>query len=143
MAQPDTDERHTGSSGRDTPAADIGPSANPLPRDAASGPAPARLALTISHDSQNCFIDLAGELDLSTLDVLDDAVAGMCSSGYAATVIFGMRRVSFIDCAGLGRLVRLHEHLHSTGGRVLLFRPSPRVRRLLELTRLTTTLEIR
>jgi anti-anti-sigma factor len=142
VAQPDTEDRHVGTSGS-AAATGIGPSASPRSGAAATGPEAPRLGLTVTHDSYNCFIDLTGELDLSTLHVLDDAVADMCRSGHGTTVILGLRRLSFIDCAALGKIVELHHHLRSSGGRVLLFRPPPHVRRLLRLTRLDNTLEVR
>ena len=50
--------------------------------------------------------------------------------------------MTFLDSSGLGTLISLHKTLRSRNGTVRLFKPSPNVQQILELTRLHRVFEI-
>jgi anti-anti-sigma factor len=57
-------------------------------------------------------------------------------------IVLDLAGVTTIDSAGLGELVRLHRSAESNGNLMKLACPNPRVRALLDLTNLSSVLEI-
>lgn len=75
---------------------------------------------------------LVGELDLGSAPTLAAALRAVLP---ADRVRVDARRLTFLDCGGLGTLVdRARWHVRF-GGSFVVERPSPLVRRVLELTR--------
>jgi anti-sigma B factor antagonist len=81
-----------------------------------------------------------GELDLATGDGLRERLAEALGAHPAVTV--DLSGVEFIDCSGLRALTAARRHARRSGSRLVLSRPSPAVRRLLDLTRLAEHFEI-
>ncbi|MCA1694275.1 MAG: STAS domain-containing protein [Actinobacteria bacterium] len=86
-------------------------------------------------------LSLSGELDLSTIEYLENAVdAGV--DGRPELVVLDLRGLTFLDSAGLRLMLRLNERLRSQKGRLVLVQGSRRVHRVFELTLATEELEI-
>ncbi|MFW6155667.1 MAG: STAS domain-containing protein [Planctomycetota bacterium] len=66
-------------------------------------------------------VDLVKAVD----DAVDDA---------GATIILDLANVTYANSAGLGAIFALRKHLVSSGGTLVLARPTPPIRRLLETT---------
>jgi anti-sigma B factor antagonist len=64
-------------------------------------------------------------------------------SGEAGKVVLSFRKVEFLSSAVLGRLVRLHKALQSTGGRLILCRIPPTIFEVFKLTKLDKVLNIK
>ncbi|MFH8345248.1 anti-sigma factor antagonist [Streptomyces sp. NPDC018045] len=77
-------------------------------------------------------IALRGELDLALALALQPTL-GEALPPRPGTVIVNLCQVTFMDCSGLALLCRLRERVTGRGGRLLLLRPRPVVRRLLRL----------
>ncbi|SRR6266542_4910983 len=58
------------------------------------------------------------------------------------SLLVDLGRVTYIDSGGIGALVSMFLHITRRGGRLKLLRPSDRVRRVLEMTRLIDVFEI-
>ena len=86
-----------------------------------------RLTLTLRRDDQDALVDAFGELDLASVAILGRAVADL---GRVRTVVLDASQLSFVDAAGLRGLLALREE----GTIVVLRRPSPLLRRILEIT---------
>jgi anti-anti-sigma factor len=80
-------------------------------------------------------LELAGEIDEASVPELRFRLAAAIdASGAGARVVVDLTGVTFMDCAGVGELVRA---LRSTGrapGAIRLSSPAPLVRRVLDLT---------
>lgn len=101
------------------------------------------LRLSTSHDSNQSWVEASGELDMFTAPMLDEAITRLRQDGFGTAVILDLRHLTFMDCAGLGVLVRHHGGLQADGGRLLLLHPSRAVTRLLTLTGMDAELHIR
>lgn len=94
---------------------------------------PVGVGLRISerHDQDVARVRLAGELDLATapeaLRILLDV------AGRSRQVVVDLAWVTFLDAFACGRLVEAHAAVSASGGRLVLQRPHPRVRRVLTL----------
>jgi len=77
-------------------------------------------------------VALHGELDLADVPaVASHLIAAVAACG--PSVIVDLAGLEFIDCCGLGVLVRLQKWTRECGGDVLLAAPQQHVRRLLRL----------
>jgi anti-sigma B factor antagonist len=76
---------------------------------------------------------LHGEVDIDTAPLLAEA-AEILITGGPSTVTICLARLDFLDAAGLAALVRVEASLNSTGRRLVLTDPQPRVARVFECT---------
>jgi stage II sporulation protein AA (anti-sigma F factor antagonist) len=76
---------------------------------------------------------LMGELDLNGLDQIAGALSDLEGDG---DVELDLSNLAFIDSSGIGAIVRLCR-MFEDRGRVLLLRPRPNVRRVLDLVGLS------
>ncbi len=84
---------------------------------------------------------LSGDLDLSTLDQLKEALDGRLDGG-ADLVVLDLRELTFLDSSGLRLILGLQAGVDEGGGRLVLVKGPRRVHRVLELTRADEELEI-
>jgi anti-anti-sigma factor len=80
-------------------------------------------------------LSVAGELDVSTAGTLESAVEQACGT-QPEELLFDLRELRFMDSAGIAVLLAASRKVPS----VRLREPSPAVRRVLEMTGLTTVL---
>jgi anti-sigma B factor antagonist len=81
-------------------------------------------------------IELAGELDIYTSEVLRTRVGELGDIG-GRHVVIDLAGVQFIDSSGLSALVHTLKHSKDSQGVVTLRRPSEQVRKLLEISGLS------
>lgn len=93
----------------------------------------ALLRVTQTRDPDGCVrLVLAGELDLSTTEIVN---ASLEAVGGDQGVTLDLRDVVFIDCAGIGCLLRWVRHARAGNLALRVERPqSPQTERLLALT---------
>jgi anti-sigma B factor antagonist len=84
---------------------------------------------------------LTGELDLSTIEQLEEAVSANVD-GRPELVVVDLRKLEFLDSTGLRLMLRLHSSLRDQGGRLVMVEGPRRVHRVFELTRAVDELEI-
>jgi len=77
-------------------------------------------------------VTVQGELDFATVDQLADRLAHLQARDVPVTV--DLRRVSFLDCAGLRLLLGAHADGAARGCPVEFIQGPPAVQRLFELT---------
>jgi len=86
-------------------------------------------------------VTLGGELDVFTAGAAVRELLEECVES-AYHVVLDMSQVTFIDSAGIGLLVRTHRGLADVDRRLVLLRPDPNVRRIIELSGLDQLLAI-
>lgn len=99
------------------------------------------LDLRVQHHDDRAVVHVGGEIDLATCQQLRDALASLVDGGVDEVVV-DLERVTFLDSSGIGVLISTHRRIREHGGSLRLFGPSEKVRRVLELTRVTTVLPI-
>lgn len=87
------------------------------------------------------WLRVEGDLDRLTVLDLDRALFTAERSG-AGTVGLEASRVGFVDASGLHALASAARRARRRGSRFVVARPSARLRRLLELTMLSSTIEL-
>lgn len=92
-------------------------------------------------DEKMAVVELQGEMDVYTTPRAKDLVTQLLSQGFCH-LIFDMRHMEYIDSTGLGLLIGTLRRLREEGGSLRLVAPHSRVRRLLEVARLTYSFTI-
>jgi anti-sigma B factor antagonist len=83
-------------------------------------------------------LEVNGEIDLSTVSVLKQAVLQAAEQSTTGHVIIEMSGVSYMDSSGYGTLLSATKNLRSRGGGVHLIGYSAPIERMLYITRLNT-----
>ena len=80
-------------------------------------------------------VALSGELDLSSVPLIEKAVAPKQSDGDPATnIMIDLREVTFVDCSAIGALVAANNHTRSKHGQLIIIGVANKIRRVFELT---------
>ncbi len=79
-------------------------------------------------------LQLSGELDISTADRLQQAVARLCVAQGPRELIVDLRRLSFVDSSGLAAMVYANRLCERHGCRLTVIRGSQAVHEVFELT---------
>ena len=99
------------------------------------------LTIDVIDDGDAVVLVVAGELDpLSGPDLTRAMEAALASSRTA--VVLDLADVGFIDSSGLRTLLEAHTRAQELGSDLILRRPSPAARRLLDITDLTSVFSI-
>jgi anti-sigma B factor antagonist len=87
-------------------------------------------------------VDVSGRITLGEDNLLlRDIVSGLLEQGHKK-ILLNLQNVGYIDSCGMGELVRAFTSIRKQGGTVKLVSPSRRVFDMLEMTKLSTVLEI-
>ncbi|HWC27833.1 MAG TPA: STAS domain-containing protein [Solirubrobacteraceae bacterium] len=86
-------------------------------------------------------VTLGGELDVFTAGAEVQELLEECAEG-ACHVVLDMSAVTFIDSSGLALLIKTDRRLSAADRRLVVLRPHPNVRRILELTGLDQLLSV-
>ena len=98
------------------------------------------LTITTRVAPPTAVLDLSGRL--SFLDrSLQERVSALLGEGMRDFVL-NLEDVSYVDSCGLGQLAAIWTSIQNQNGRVKLLRPNPRVRKLLDITKLDSVFEI-
>ena len=78
---------------------------------------------------------IRGEIDICSSAQLREQLLSVIR-GHGARVVLDLAEVTFIDCAGISTLLAARRQALLEGGSLRVLRASPRVRRIISLTRL-------
>jgi anti-sigma B factor antagonist len=102
---------------------------------------PVPLVTRVEVDAEGqAVVYVEGDIDLATANALREALVKALEK--SATVVVDVGGAGFIDSTGLNAFVRGHREAEQAGGSLRLRRPSPMLRRLLEITALESVLLI-
>lgn len=90
------------------------------------------LRLTMRKNGDARIVTLQGELDLATIDCLDEALEKEGPND--PVVLVDLRGLTFIDSTGLSCLLRIDQRCQGRGGRLLIVPGDHRTQRVFELT---------
>jgi anti-sigma B factor antagonist len=91
------------------------------------------LSVSAQVEDAESVVHVSGELDLSTAGHLRELLSGLIRAG-TPQLVLDLSGVTFMDCTGLGVLIRAREASTVRGGGLLLVGVPGRVRALLALT---------
>lgn len=91
------------------------------------------LICNVEEGEDHAVVSLAGELDIATVDDFRGCAAPLVARGFGR-LLLDMSDVDFLDSTGLSAMLELQRQAAEAGGQVILRRPSPFVRRVLDLS---------
>ena len=97
------------------------------------------LSIEIRRTDRVVILELAGRLSVLEPS-LRDLAWELIEHGERYFVI-SLANVSYLDNSGLGQLCWIYTVLQNRGGEIVLLRPTSRVKKLLEITKLDTVLQ--
>lgn len=92
-------------------------------------------------DTQTAVVEFEGEMDVYTTPQAKEAMLDLLDKGYHHLVV-NLQRAEYLDSTALGMLVGTLKRVREQGGDLRLVAPPPRIRRLLEITRLVNVFPI-
>jgi anti-anti-sigma factor len=97
--------------------------------------------VTVSIDDGTATVVLKGELDLSGIQSATQAIE-QAEAAPVRMVVLDLEGLTFMDSTGLEVVLRAAQRAREAGRRLVVARPSPYVKRLLELTAIDQSLDI-
>ncbi|MFF0750643.1 STAS domain-containing protein [Streptomyces sp. NPDC004267] len=91
------------------------------------------------RDSRTAVLTVAGELDMETADRLQELLTEQFGQGRRRLVL-DLSALDFMDSSGLNVLIKAVNKARESDGDLYLAAPTPAVRRILEITGVTTTI---
>ena len=92
-------------------------------------------------DEHTAIVTFNGEMDVYTTPRAKEAMLDLLAQGYYHLVV-NLQGTNYLDSTALGVLVGTLKRVREHGGDLRLVAPTPRVRRLLEITRLINVFPI-
>ncbi|MCE5198233.1 MAG: STAS domain-containing protein [Armatimonadota bacterium] len=86
-------------------------------------------------------IELEGEVDVYTAPQLKQQIIGILESG-AKELVVDLTKVDYLDSTALGVLIGGLKRMREVDGNMVLICPSPRIRRVFEITGLDKIFDI-
>lgn len=93
------------------------------------------------HVEGSAIVEVRGELDLATAPQLDEVIGRLLSQGHSR-IVLDLHGVDFIDSVGITALLTAHRRARAANGWLVLRSAGPRLRMLLETTRLDRELHL-
>jgi anti-anti-sigma factor len=97
-------------------------------------PAAGRFSANASRAADTAFVAFRGELDIAALPCVDATIDALLDSG-VRDLLVDLERVTYLDAAGVGALVRAAHVAHARGAREYVFRARGRPREVLDWAR--------
>ncbi|HHV72354.1 MAG TPA: STAS domain-containing protein [Clostridia bacterium] len=99
-------------------------------------------ALKESKSGEKFLLQAEGEIDVYTSSQLKEKINALLDNGVKELVI-DLSNVSYIDSTGLGIFIGTLRNLKERGGRMELLSPTPRVKKVLNITGLDRVFDIK
>jgi stage II sporulation protein AA (anti-sigma F factor antagonist) len=100
------------------------------------------LQVFFSMEGKELWARVKGEVDLESADRLRQELEASLDHARPEVLLLDLEGVTFMDSSGLGVILGRYRRLKKQGGKVVLSRPQPQVRRLLELSGLNKIMTI-
>ncbi|MEA2330453.1 MAG: anti-sigma factor antagonist [Thermoleophilaceae bacterium] len=94
-----------------------------------------RFQLAVEERGSTLFLRLMGEFDLAAVGRVEQALGPVFEAAAARRVVFDLRRVTFLDVAGLRTIIRANEGARARAFELVVVRPRGTANRVFTLTR--------
>ncbi len=97
------------------------------------------IEFSIEVDKKNSLpiIRVKGEIDVYTCTQLNTHLQAVIQEG-ARAIVLNLENIHYIDSTGLGTIAHAAREVHLDGGRILVVCPKPQVRKIFEISGLTS-----
>ena len=98
--------------------------------------------LVVQESESASHLRLTGEFDLAAVGPVENALDRAFQAPRARRVVFDLRRLTFLDAAGLRAILRANERARRAARELILVRPRGPVSRIFTLTRMSKELRM-
>ncbi len=95
----------------------------------------------IQWSQKTVVVEVGGDIDLHRSTMLQQGLLGLLDE-QPSKVVVDLAAVPYMDSSGVASLVKLLSRTRTLGVKLVLLSPSPRVRSILEITRLDSVFTI-
>jgi anti-anti-sigma factor len=92
--------------------------------------------VTVLQTPAGSLVELHGELDASTVPILQDHLSQMIEAGERC-IVADLRGLTYTDSRGIGALLAACQRLRTLGGELFIHQPTPQVARVFGITGVT------
>jgi stage II sporulation protein AA (anti-sigma F factor antagonist) len=92
------------------------------------------LNLEVIDDNEVLMVRIKGEMDLASADQIRNEVDQRLLGDKCRHLLLDLTRVTFIDSSGIGVILGRYRKLTDEGGRLVILKPQPQVRRVLDIS---------
>jgi anti-sigma B factor antagonist len=103
----------------------------------------AHFDVSVHRRADGVDVELAGELDAAAVFTLEPVLEDIAIEADTREIVFDLRKVTFVDSAGLAVLVATQERLEGRDVQMSFIRPQASVMRVFEVTGLDTAFAFR
>lgn len=97
--------------------------------------------ISVNWVETTALVELSGEVDMSTVPLMHEYLEELLPR-LRAGLVLDLTLVTFLDSSGLAFLCAADRRVKAHGGRLVVYAPTRRIRRLFEISGLTPILEI-
>lgn len=97
---------------------------------------PGACRMSVDHQGAAIVVKLAGSINMDVADDVQRRLIELIDSGNAQRMILDLAELDFIASSGLGAIIATHVHGRHQDHELVLAQPAPKIRELLNLTRL-------
>jgi anti-anti-sigma factor len=97
--------------------------------------------VNVTRGPGSAVVGVTGEIDLSSVGALN-ACLRKCIDEGCTDITLDMSGITFMDSSGIASLLKTKQHLDEASGNLTLSNPSQSVRKLLDLTALSSIFAI-
>lgn len=101
------------------------------------------MQLQIREEKENIYVKIHGELDLKVADDLRQELDETLDKIDKKDLVLDFIGVDFIDSSGLGVILGRYKRLSMLEGKLVILNPNPNVKRILELSGITSLIEVK
>jgi anti-sigma B factor antagonist len=94
---------------------------------------PVDAGIDVEGGSRTTIVRLSGDIDVYNSPRVGQDLDQVIRAGFV-TIVLDLEGLRFIDSSGLGVVVRAAKQARDAGGQILLRRPTPSIRKVLEIT---------
>lgn len=98
--------------------------------------------LVVQESDTASHLRLTGEFDLAAVGPVENALDRAFEAPRARRVVFDLRRLTFLDAAGLRAILRANERARAAALELILVRPRGPANRIFTLTRMSKELRM-
>ena len=98
-------------------------------------PSADRFQLAVEEQGRTLFLRPSGEFDLAAVGRVENALGRVFEVASTSRVVFDLRRLTFLDSAGLRTILRANERARAGAFELVVVRPRGTANRIFTLTR--------
>jgi len=100
------------------------------------------LEITSRNESSIMVLELSGNIDSSTAQVLRDKFAQLQKDGHFVRIVLNAKKLDFVSSVGWGIIMNAAAYFEEKGGKILIAEAGPKIHRLCDIMGVSARIEL-